>query len=158
MKSLNKLAALMAAALTCSFGVMAGPGGKPEDKPGKPETEANGPGRGGRPDVLPGIGNLPKNVAIPDSLKKSIQEFNDLRQKQLELQKELAKKLGGASQTEKEALKETLRNNRTEFLEQTKTLRADIREQIKALREALKDTPPVDGEDRGGKRRGRKDG
>lgn len=153
MKTLNKLTAVVAAALTCGFVALAGPG--PGPGPGGKDKPA---GLGGRPDKIPGVGGIPKNAEIPDALKTALQQFNDLRQKQSEIQKEIAKKLVGASAEDKEKIKEQLRANRDKFLEDTKQLRADIREQIKALREKLKDTPPTGGEDRGGKRRGRKEG
>ena len=158
MKNLSKLTALVAATLTCGFVALAGPGDA--GRPGKPTTPAakqGGPGGAHRFDV-PGVGGIPKNVELPETLKKALEEFNTARQKQIEIQKELASKLGTAKAEEKQALKEKLRSNRETFLDETKQLRTDIREQIKALREKLKGTLPVDGGDKGGKGRGRKDG
>lgn len=158
MKNLSKLTALVAATLTCGFVAFAGPdnAGRP-GKPATPEAKQGGPGGAHRFDV-PGIGGIPKNVEIPDSLKKALEEFNTARQNQNKIQKDLAAKLGTATAEEKQALKEKLRANRETFLEETKALRTDIRAQIKALRETLKGTLPVDGGDKGGKGRGRKDG
>jgi len=153
MKNLIKLTALMVAGLTCGLVTLAGPG--PEGE--KPEGPGKG-GPGGGKFEVPAVGHLPKNVEIPATLKKALEEYNALRLKQNELQKALATTLGTATAEEKTKIKEQLKANRDKFLEDTKQLRADIREQIKALRAALKDTPPVDGGDKGGKGHGRKDG
>ena len=169
MKISNKLTALMAAAFTCGLVAFAGPngGGKPDGTPpvtnpdgthppGKPDEGRGGPG-GGRFEI-PGVGGIPKNVTLPDALKKELEQFNALRQAQNDKQKDLIKALGGATAEEKATIKEKLVANRAQFLDDTKQLRADIREQIKALRATLKDTPPVDGTDHGGKGPGRKGG
>jgi len=149
MKHLINVPALLAAALTCGLVAMAAPGGG--EGPGNRQNDT-------KHLEVPGVGRLPKNVELPDALKKALDEFNALRLKQHELQKELAAKLGTATAEEKQKIKDQLRASRDQFAEDTKQLRADIREQIKALREKLKDTLPVDGGDRGGKGRGRKGG
>jgi hypothetical protein len=95
-------------------------------------------------------------VTIPDSLQKLIDQYNAQRKTETDAQKALLAKLAGATDTEKQAIKDQLKANRDKFLEDTKQLRTDIREQIKALRAALGDTPPVDGGDKGGKGKGRK--
>ena len=160
MKHIKKLTALLVASLACGLVALAGP---KEDRPaGTPPADGSGPSANGGPGggrfEVPGVGHLPKNVEIPDALKKALDEFNALRLKQTEIQKALAATLGTATAEEKAKIKEQLKANRDKFLEDTKQLRADIREQIKALRAALKDTPPVDGGDKGGKGHGRKDG
>lgn len=162
MKNLSKFTALLAAGL--AFGTMALAGPK-DDRPAPPNGGGNAGPKGDkvRPnDVtrfeVPGIGKLPKDVELPDALKKALDEFNALRLKQTETQKELLAKLGTSTKEEKQAIKDQLRANRDQFLEDTKQLRADIREQIKALREKLKDTLPVGGGDKGGKGPGRKGG
>jgi len=170
MKISNKLTALIAAGFTCGLVAFAGPngGGKPDGTPGTPPPSAGKPDDAGKPDgaggagggrfEIPGVGGIPKGVTLPDALKKELDQFNALRQAQNDKQKELVKSLGGATAEEKAKIKEQLAANRAQFLEDTKQLRADIREQIKALRASLKDTPPVDGGDHGGKGPGRKGG
>ncbi len=161
MKKFTQLTALVATALTYGFAALAGP--KDTTPPTPPAGEHSGEHTGGPggahggPTTLPGI-RVPKNVVIPDALKKSIDQYNALRQAETKIQKDLAAKLAGATEAEKQAIKDQLKSNREKFLEDTKQLRTDIREQIKALRAALKDTPPVDGGDKGGKGKGRKGG
>ena len=160
MKSLTKLTALAAAVFTCGFAAFAGPkdGAAPPSPPsGDHAGGPAGPGSHGGPIALPGI-RVPKNIVIPDALQKSIDQYNALRQAETTIQKALIAKLTGATDADKQAVKDQLKANRDKFLEDTKQLRADIREQIKALRAALGDTPPVDGGDKGGKGKGRKGG
>ena len=154
MKILSRLSTLVATALTCGLTVIAGP--SDQSVPPSPPVGEHPNGHGGAA-FLPGF-RVPKNATVPEALQKSINQYNALRKSQTDVQKGLLAKLAGATEADKQAIKDQLKSNREKFLEDTKQLRTDIREQIKALRAALGDTHPVDGGDRGGKGKGRKGG
>jgi len=115
---------------------------------GDPKPGEDGQGdRGDRvkPVEIPRI-NVPPNLLdkLPEDLKKLIENLKSASLQFVEEQKDLAQKLRGATSDEKEAIKKLLKENKDLFLAETKTLRADIRERLKELREELKNTKPVD--------------
>jgi hypothetical protein len=146
MNAFRKLSlALAAAAAVASFStVLAG------DTPTRPER----PGR--PPQVeIPKLG-IPRNATLPEDLKKLVEQYQTAAKKFAEDQKDLIAKIRGATDAEKAALKDQLKGNREKFLEDTKQLRADIREQVRDLRDKLKENGgAVDGGTEGkGKGRG----
>ncbi len=151
MNTFRKLTfALAAAAAVASFSsVFAG------DPPTRPERDGRG-GNGRPPQVeLPKLG-IPRNVTLPDDLKKLVEQYQTAAQKFAEEQKALIAQIKGATEEDKAKLKEQLKGNREKFLEDTKQLRADIREQVRDLRAKLKESgTAVDGGTEGkGKGRG----
>jgi len=141
--------ALAAAAAVASFSsVFAG------DPPPRPDREGRGNGR--PPQVeIPKLG-IPRNVTLPEDLKKLVEQYQGAAQKFAEEQKALISQIKGASEEDKSKLKDQLKTNREKFLEETKQLRADIREQVRDLRAKLKESgTAVDGGTEGkGKGRG----
>ena len=110
----------------------------------------------------PETGNL-DGVRLPERFKDDakLQELIAAAKTQREAfvaeQKELAKKLRGATADVKDKVKEQLKANREQFLEDTKQLRTDIRERVKELVTDLKAGNIKDGGKEGGGR-GRRGG
>lgn len=129
MNAFRKLSlALAAAAALAGFtSVFAG------DPPSRPDR----PGRPPHPDV-PKLG-IPRNATLPAELKALVEQYQTAAKTFAEDQKELIAKIRGATDAEKATLKEQLKTNREKFLEDTKQLRADIREQVRDLRDKLKE-------------------
>jgi hypothetical protein len=141
--------------------------GKPTD-PGQP-TDDQGAGNDGKPDKnpnKPGIGrgraveipriNIPPPLLdkLPEDVKKLIDEFKALSDKYVADQKALLEGLRGANSDAKEKIKEQLKANRQSFLDETKEIRADIRERLKELRDELKNLKPAEaGSSEGGRGR-----
>ena len=148
MKNLKQWAAIVAMTLGLAGAAFAddntgtGTGGG-NGKPPKPPKVEGGRGNGLE---IPKIG-VPSNANIPDSLKALITQYQDAAQKFAASQKELLAQLKGATDEQKQKLKETLKANRDTFLADTTQLRADIREQLRELPNTLKSSTPgaVDG-------------
>ncbi|MEY3276428.1 MAG: hypothetical protein RL153_1695 [Verrucomicrobiota bacterium] len=135
MKLFRHLAIL--ASTVIALGALAqNPPAKPEgDGPGRPGR----PGGPGRPGLdIPRIG-IPKNVELPEDVKKLVTQYQDAAKKFADEQKSLISQIRGATEEDKAKLKEQLKSNRDKFLEDTKQLRADIREQVRDLRAKLKE-------------------
>ena len=109
--------------------------GDPPTPPSKPDDSRPGrPGGPGRPGIdIPRIG-IPKGVELPEDVKKLVTQYQDAAKKFADEQKTLISQLRGATEEDKAKLKEQLKTNRDKFLEDTKQLRADIREQVRDLR------------------------
>ena len=137
MKTFSKIS--LALVVACSLGGVAfGKDGQGDDqgKPGKHNQQ----GRGGRAQVeIPRFG-VPKNANLSDDLKKLISQYQDAAQKFAAGQKELLAQLKGSTDEQKQALKDLLKANRQQFLDDTTQLRADIREQLRELRQKFKDS------------------
>lgn len=146
MKNFKKLSVIVAMALGFAGSILADDGGdrggdKPPVPPVPPKTE------GGRPGFeIPRLG-VPPNANIPDALKALIAQYQDAAQKFAASQKDLLAQLKGATDEQKQKLKEQLKGNRDTFLADTSQLRSDIREQLRELRNTLKGSTPgaVDG-------------
>src|SRR5687768_11986094 len=99
---------------------------KPDkEKPDKPEHPEH-PANPGRP-------------ALPDDVKKLIEESKEARAAFLAEQKELITKLKGATQEERQKIRDDLSKNREEFLAQQKELREQVRDRLKEIRAEFKD-------------------
>lgn len=115
-----------------------------QDKPEKPEL-VNRKGEG---------------IRVPDSLKndaklKELLAAAKLQQEAFRAeQKKLAAELKGATDEQKQQIKDALKANREKFLTDTKQLRADIRERVKELKAQLKPGNVDGGGEKGGHRRG----
>jgi hypothetical protein len=108
-----------------------------------------------RPEV-PNLG-IPPKLELPEDVQLLVTQFRTQASSFVEAQREIARKLKGATEAERELLKEQLKENRETFLEESKALRADIRERVKELKEKLRESRPVDagiGEGGGRSRRG----
>ncbi len=90
---------------------------------------------------IPKIG-VPPNASIPDALKVLIKQYQDAAQKFAASQKDLLARLKGATDEEKQKVKEQLKLNRDTFLSDTSQLRSDLREQLRELRNTLKGSTP----------------
>lgn len=100
---------------------------------------------------------LPSNVQLPDAVKGLAADFRTRTQNYVDRQRELWKKADGASKSERDQLKEKLKANRAEFLQQTRLLRAELKDRIKELQKTLINSRPMDdgvGERGGRGRRG----
>ncbi len=107
--------------------------------PGRHDGVGNRPD-GGRGQIeIPKIG-IPPNANLSDDLKKLITQYQDTAQKFAAGQKDLLAQLKGATDEQKQTLKDQLKANRQQFLDDTTQLRADIREQLRELRQKIKDS------------------
>jgi hypothetical protein len=160
MNPFTKFGFVLAAALSLGTAVLAkettsgGPGGGRPEAPERPEAP-----KGGKPQIEIPKFKLPPNAEIPADLKALITQYQDAAQKFAAQQKELLAQIKGATDEQKQKLKETLKGNRQTFLDDTTQLRADIREQLRELRAKLKDSAPTtvdpSGEGKGKGRPGR---
>ena len=123
----------------------------------RPEGVSSKPGSPAMAVEVPEL-KLPSNVELPDAVKGLAANFRTQAQNYVDRQKELWKRSEGASKTERDQLKEQLKANRVEFLQQTRQLRAELKERIKELQKSLNSSRPLDesvGERGGRGRRGR---
>jgi len=111
---------------------------RPAERPERPER----PDRPKRPEH---VRDIPKAVLqhAPDALKKMIHRLEEARHAYLERQKELLKQARNATDEEKEAIRDQLKDNREGFLERTQTLRREIHQRVHELRDKLKDRREV---------------
>lgn len=87
---------------------------------------------------------IPSNLQLPDSVKGLAEDFRARAQNYVERQKEVWKRAEGATKSEREKLKEQLKANRTEFLQQTRQIRAELKERIKEVQKTLSASRPFD--------------
>ncbi|MBX3731851.1 MAG: hypothetical protein KF791_04570 [Verrucomicrobiae bacterium] len=121
---------------------------------GKPEARvaaAEAPGKQDIPEI-----RLPTDVELPETVKGLAAEFKSRAQSYVERQKEISKRAETATQGERDRLKEQLKENRAEFLQQTRQLRAELKERIKELQKSIGNSRPIDDglTERGGRLRG----
>ncbi|MFM7555102.1 MAG: hypothetical protein ACKPAH_07375, partial [Verrucomicrobiota bacterium] len=125
------LASVLAAATALSSFAQATP---PTDKPAGPEKPVGRPGGPGRGLEVPRIG-VPDNVlsTLPKALQDQITKYREQSKTFIDAQRDLAKTLKGATEEQRNSLREQLKANREKFLADTQTLRTEIRDQLKDL-------------------------
>ena len=92
--------------------------------------------------VKPEHPEVPANVS--PEVKALIDQFKAAREKFLADQSALKAKLKGATEAERQTIRDQLQTNRQAFNEQNKALREQIRERIKEVRAQLHDSRQVD--------------
>lgn len=96
--------------------------------------------RPGRPDQ-----DIPQIVLkhAPDALKKMVNRLHEARHAYQGRQKDLLKEAKGATDEEKEAIRDQLKENRENFLDRTQNLRREVHKRVHELRDKLKDRREV---------------
>ena len=79
----------------------------------------------------------PEAALLPQEVRQRLAEFEKLREQFLSRQRELVRKLQGASDEDREKIRETLRAQREAWLEQAKRFRDDARQRLQELRAQL---------------------
>ena len=144
------LASVLAAATALStFAQATPPTTPPADKPARPEKPVGrpgGPGGPGRGMEVPRIG-VPDNVlsTLPKALQDQITKYREQSKTFIDAQRELAKTVAGATEEQRNTIREQLKANREKFLADSQTLRTEIRDQLKDLGVSVRGNRPVDG-------------
>jgi hypothetical protein len=87
-----------------------------------------------------GLG-MPSEVALgvrlSEQLRERVRNFEQLRLRFLEQQRELTQQMKGASASEREKIRQQIRENRQEWVEQARQVRERARERVEELKESL---------------------
>jgi len=121
---------------------------RPNERPTTKRPSGERPERPQRPDrpKRPGHDHdIPKVVLkhAPDALKKMIHRLHEARHAYHDRQKDLLKQAKGATDEEKEAIRDQLKDNRESFLDRTQNLRREVHKRVHELRDKLKDRKEV---------------
>lgn len=140
------LASVLAAATALSSFAQATPPTHKPAGPEKPQGRPGGPGGPGRGMEVPRIG-VPDNVlsTLPKALQDQITKYREQSKTFIDAQRDLAKTLKGATEEQRNSLREQLKANREKFLADTQTLRTEIRDQLKDLGVSVRGGRPGNG-------------
>lgn len=89
---------------------------------------------------IPSAVNRPERAEqqrLPQDVRDRLQQFERVREAYLTEQRELQRRLRGASDTDRNQIRELIRERRTAWLEQFRTFRQEARERLTELRDAL---------------------
>jgi len=141
LKSLKRLAAIGALGVTLGLNAFAQdtpPRPTPTDPPPRPEVTPPPPQRPGQPPrgevIRP---DRPNRPGLPADIAKLMREFETDREAFLAKQREIIKTLQGATEEQRASIRETLRQNREEWLKANTELREQIRQKLQELRDKL---------------------
>jgi hypothetical protein len=132
--------AIVALGLLCMLPNAGAQSGAGEDKPGNRKGQVVGSGV--QNDSTVGSQNAvgaDKQDAVPPKVNDKVEQFKKDAQTYLDQQQAIKKKLQGASDTERAALREQLRILREKWLEQSRELRQLYKERRSELEDKLKD-------------------
>ena len=89
---------------------------------------------------LSAVGPRPERVEqqrLPQDIRDRLQQFERVREAYLTEQRELQRKLRGATEADRDRIRELIRERRAAWLEQFRTFRQEARERLTELRDAL---------------------
>jgi hypothetical protein len=79
----------------------------------------------------------PEQQRLPQDLRDRVQQFERVREAYLTEQRELQRRLRGATDADRERIRELIKERRVAWLEQFRTFRQEARERLTELRDAL---------------------
>jgi hypothetical protein len=74
---------------------------------------------------------------VPQTVRERLREFQQKREEYLKQQSELARKLRGATDTDREQIRELIKEQRQVWLEEARKIREQARERLEELRDEL---------------------
>jgi hypothetical protein len=124
--------------VTCLAEAAAGAGGSEEAAQERVEQESGSESREGPggPGVLERP-ELPVGQGIALTIRERLQEFHQKREEYLRQQRELTRRLRGASEDDLEEIRARIREQRQAWLEEANRIREQARERVQQLREEL---------------------
>ena len=81
--------------------------------------------------------NLAGRTALSTDVRERLRAFERAREMYLRRQRELEKRLKGATEEEREKIREQLKDRRTAWLEQHRQFKSDLRDRVRELRREL---------------------
>jgi len=89
--------------------------------------------------------HLPSNVELPKSVRDLEADFRLQAQQYVERQKGLSQRAETASSSERERIREQIKANRAQFLQQTRQIRSEIKDRIREVHRSIGNSRPLDG-------------
>jgi len=111
----------------------------PDVKPSVPPTEMP------TPDIkLPEL-KLPPDAQLPESVRGLAASFRSQSQQYVDRQKRLSLQAETASAADRERIREQIKANRAQFLQQTRQIRSEIKDRIREVHRSIGNSRPLDG-------------
>lgn len=88
---------------------------------------------------------LPTHVELPASVRGLAADFRSQAQQYVERQKVLSARAETATAAERERIREQIKANRAQFLQQTRQIRSEIKDRIREVHRSIGNSRPLDG-------------
>lgn len=123
----------------------------PEARPPAVERAPVGPAQDAKSETAKAVAadfpeiKLPSNVELPESVRGLAADFRSQAQQYVNRQKVLSERAETATAVERERIREQIKANRAQFLQQTRQIRSEIKDRIREVHRSIGNSRPLDG-------------